>query len=257
MEPTDPVQAVVAVLRQARRAQRPVPAAPLERLLSVPEDAYGVQERMAREGGWFADGVARHWKSGGASRPAVLTHAPLPDAGVWPSPARASDFHFNLHQVEAEIALRLARDVTPADAAALTPELAPGLVDAMCVSIEMVDSRWAEAGKAAALLKLADLQSHGALVLGEWKRFEVRDWARQTCEVTIGKAAPQKFQGTHSLADPCWLLPTWLRHVTRHGATVPRGTVVTTGTWCGLLTAHQGDHVKVVFEGIGGAEIQL
>jgi 2-keto-4-pentenoate hydratase len=38
---------------------------------------------------------------------------------------------------------------------------------------------------------------------------------------------------------------------------VPRGTVVTTGTWCGLLEAHQGDRVRAVFDGIGEAEVQL
>ena len=65
------------------------------------------------------------------------------------------------------------------------------------------------------------------------------------------------FRGTQSLGDPAWLLPIWLKHVTRHGATVPRGTVVTTGTWCGLLEAKAGDRVRVVFEGIGEAQIQL
>jgi 2-keto-4-pentenoate hydratase len=75
--------------------------------------------------------------------------------------------------------------------------------------------------------------------------------------VTIGGQPAQSFQGTHSLADPAWLLPLWLRHVTRKGETVPRGTVVTTGTWCGLLEARKGDRVRAVFEGIGQAQVQL
>jgi 2-keto-4-pentenoate hydratase len=33
--------------------------------------------------------------------------------------------------------------------------------------------------------------------------------------------------------------------------------VVTTGTWCGLLEAHQGDRARAVFDGIGEAEVQL
>ena len=116
-------------------------------------------------------------------------------------------------------------------AQALSHEAAPDLVDAMTVSIEIVDSRWQQARDAGALLKLADLQSHGALVLGEWKPFAARDWARQTCVVSIGNLAPKSFHGSHSLGDPAWLLPIWLRHVTRNGATAPRGSVVTTGTW--------------------------
>jgi 2-keto-4-pentenoate hydratase len=94
-------------------------------------------------------------------------------------------------------------------------------------------------------------------VLGAWQPFAPRDWAQQTCVVRIGGGAAQSFRGTHSLADPAWLLPTWLRHVSRAGATVPAGTVVTTGTWCGMLPAQAGDRVHVVFEGIGEAEVQL
>ena len=165
-------------------------------------------------------------------------------------------WHFNVCFVEAEIALRLARDVTPEEALALTPETAAGVVGAMAVTIELVDSRWAESVGAAALLKLADLQSHGALVVGEWRPFEARDWAQQVCEVRIGEAAPQRFRGTHSLGDPAWGVPIWLRHVTRHGATAPRGTVVTTGTWCGMLPAKAGERVAVRFEGIGEAVVR-
>jgi 2-keto-4-pentenoate hydratase len=251
-----PVQTVASALAQAHRESRTADAAPLEGVLQGPEDAYAVQEQVGRECGWF-DGVPRHWKSGGPSRTAPLTHAPLPPQHVWPSPGDATRTHFNLRLIEAEVALRLARDVTPADVATLTHESAGALVEAMTVSIEIVDTRWQQGRAAGALLKLADLQAHGALVLGEWKPFVARDWQQQSCTVQIGDAAAQTFRGTHSLEDPAWLLPVWLRHVTRNGATVPRGTVVTTGTWCGLLEAKKGDRVRVTFDGIGEAQIQL
>jgi len=252
-----PVQSVAAALVQAHRSQRPADAAPLEGLLQGAGDAYAVQDEVARECNWFGGSVPQYWKSGGPARDAALTHAPLPPQRVWTSPADARQAHFNLRLVEAEVALRLARDVAPADAAALTHEGAGALVAAMTVSIEIVDSRWQQARSASALLKLADLQSHGALALGEWKPFAPRDWAAQQCTVQIGNATAQVFRGTQSLGDPAWLLPIWLKHVTRNGATVPRGTVVTTGTWCGLLEAKAGERVRVVFEGIGEAEIQL
>ncbi|MGV3492261.1 MAG: fumarylacetoacetate hydrolase family protein [Ramlibacter sp.] len=254
---TPAVETVAAALLQARRDRRPADTAPLAPLLQTPAEAYEVQDRVAAQLGWFAPGVPRHWKSGGPSRDAVLTHAPLPPHQVWTSPVDAREAHFHLRLIEAEVALRLARDVTPADAAALQPAQAAGLVDAMAVSIEVVDSRWQRMREAPPLLKLADLQSHGALALGAWVPFAPRDWAQQECTVAIGAAAPQVFRGTHSLGDPAWLLPTWLRHVTRHGATAPRGTIVTTGTWCGMLEAQAGDRVQVAFDGIGEASIQL
>ena len=201
--------------------------------------------------------IAQHWKSGGPSREATLTHAPLPSAGVRTSPADMRDLHFNLRLIEAEVALRLGQAVTPAMAAALTPEDAAALLDGMTVSIEVVDSRWQDLPKVPALLKLADLQVHGALALGEWVPFVARDWAAQTCEVTIGTQAPQHLAGTHSLRDPAWLLPIWLRHATRDGQSVPAGTVVTTGTWCGMLKAQAGDVVTARFAGVGQARVQL
>ena len=219
--------------------------------------AYAVQDRVAEAIGWFGAAVPGHWKSGGPSRDAVLTHAPLPPSGVRTSPANYSDMHFNSPGIESEIALRLGESVTPERAATLTPETASTLVDAMTVSIEIVDSRWDDPAKASALLRLADQQSHGALVLGTWVPYAPRDWAAQTCETRIGANAPDLRKGAHSLGDPAWLLPIWLRHATRHGATVPAGTVVTTGSWVGVLPARRGDAVIVRFPGIGEAEARV
>jgi 2-keto-4-pentenoate hydratase len=127
----------------------------------------------------------------------------------------------------------------------------------MCVSIELVESRWDEGIEGPALAKLAALQSHGALVLGEWVPFAARDWASQVCRVQIGAQPVVVKRGTHSMGDPLFVLPAWLRHATRHRATVPAGTVVTTGTWCGILFAQAGDAVGVAFDGIGHASVKL
>jgi 2-keto-4-pentenoate hydratase len=240
-------------LLAARRSSHPVPAV-------APADAaaaYAAQAAVAQALGWFDRAPPRHWKSGGPSRTAVQTHAALPPAGIWSSPARAAGWPLRLRGIEAEIALRLGRDVDAALAATLDVAAATALVDAVCVSIEIVESRWVEGVDAPPLAKLADLQSHGALVLGAWVPFRPRDWSQQRCRVTLGRAAPLDFTGTHSMGDPAWVLPAWLRHATTGGAIVAAGTVVTTGTWCGLLTAAAGDRVQVAFPGIGEAEVEV
>jgi 2-keto-4-pentenoate hydratase len=251
------IEVVASHLVRARRDNTLADAAPLAEALADAADAYAVQERVALELGWFGAAPPRYWKSGGASRDAVLTHAPLPPAGVWTSPARSGTWPFHLRGIEAEVALRLARDVDAALAATLDADSARTLIDAMAVSIELVDSRWREALEAPALCKLADLQSHGALVLGDWRAFEARDWRAQSCRVRIGAQAAVERRGTHSLGDPAFLLPAWLRHATRQGATLVAGTVVTTGTWVGILQAAEGDLVTAEFPGIGQASVQL
>jgi 2-keto-4-pentenoate hydratase len=247
------ISSAVRALVQARQSGRCAAAVPLPDAAS----AYAVQDGVAHALGGFGGGAPRHWKSGGPSRDAVLTHAPLPPAGVWTSPADARGWSFRLRGIEAELALRLGRDVDAAMAAPLDVAVARNLIDAICVSIEVVDSRWTEGLDAPALAKLADLQSHGALVLSEWVPFMGHDWAMQVCRVSIGHAPVVERSGSHAMGDPAFVLPAWLRHATRDGRRVHAGTVVTTGTWCGILHAAAGDVVSAEFPGIGQAVLQF
>jgi 2-keto-4-pentenoate hydratase len=240
---TSGIERVAEAIVAARREHRQNDANALPDALQSAADAYAVQDAVAREMGWPQQGVPRYWKSGGPSRDLPLTHAALPPEGVWASPADARQWPFHQRLIEAEVALRVGRDAQS--------------IEAMTVSIEVVDFRWEQGAQAPALFKLADLQSHGALVLGEWKPYTARDWSNQKCTVQIGTQPVREFRGTHALVDPAWLLPIWVQHATRNGGTVEAGTVITTGTWCGMLTAAAGDLVTVRFEGIGEASVQL
>jgi 2-keto-4-pentenoate hydratase len=249
---THPIEQASAALLDARRHRRTVA---VTAALADEAAAYAVQDQVLHG---LAGAAVTHWKSGGRSI-AEQTHAPLPAVGVQAAPADLRDFPFlSFRGIEAEVALRLARDVTPEEAAALTVDAARALVDAMAVTIEVCDSRWTEAREAAALAKLADLQSHGALVVGAWQPFDAgRDWSSQRCSVCIGAQDARVFTGTHTLADPVAVLPRWLQHLSRDGRTVPAGTVVTTGSWCGMLPAAAGDRVQVRFDALGEVTVQL
>lgn len=248
------IDIAVSRLVRARHEHQPQPAPTLADATA----AYAAQERVARELAWFGTAPPRYWKSGGASRAAVISHAPLPPAGVWISPAQAGTWPEARGGIEAEVALRLRKPVDAERAATLDLSGARELIDAMCVSIEIVDSRWVEGTQAPALAQLADVLSHGALVLGAWVGFESsREWSTQVCRVRIGSRPECVFQGTHPLADPIFVVPAWLRHATRHGQVLPAGSIVTTGSWCGLLQAQAGDRVEVAFDGMGEACVQL
>ena len=204
---TPRIEAVAAALLQAREQFQLADSTDLADALSTDEDAYAVQDAVASALHWYDHMPPHHWKSGGASRNAALMHAPLPPAGVWSSGASAEDWPFTLRGIEVEVALRLERPVDAALAATLDDSRAQSLIEAMAVSIEVVDSRWLQGADAPALLRLADLLSHGALVLGDWTPYAPRDWANQSCRVEIGEREPVERYGTHSLGDPAWLLP--------------------------------------------------
>lgn len=249
------IDAVAQTLIHARREQRCADAQAFATALATPDDAYAVQAAVAASQGWHAAGPG-YWKSGGASRQARLTHAQLPADGVWNSPANAANWNFTWRGIEAEIALRLGRPVSAEEASAFDSDSAANFVDGMAVSIEVVDSRWQQYTDAPSLLKLADLQAHGALVLGEWRPYRALDWTTQRCHVRIGAQSFER-TGTHALGDPAYGLGEWLRHATRDGQRVEAGTVVTTGTWVGILPAAAGDLVTAEFDGIGRASIQF
>ena len=220
-------------------------------------DAYAVQDAVAAALGWFGNAAPPYWKSGGPSL-AALTHAPLPPDAVRTSPASFAELPLHAPGIESEIALRLAVDIDAARAAQLSMNDVERIVDAMTVSIEVVDSRWREGMQGApALLRLADLASHAALALGAWVPFARRPWSAQRCETRIGAQPVHVHTGSHSLGDPAAVLPQWLQHATRGGATLPAGTVVTTGSWVGALPAQRGDDVVVTFDGIGSASLRL
>lgn len=244
------LQSLITALTHAHQTGQTLPATDWAHAVQSEDAAYAVQDGVAAALGWVSGPQVRHWKSGGAARLGPFSHAPLNPAGVNPRTRPES-----VLGVEAEVALRLGREVSPEMACAMTPEAAGDWIDAMAVAVEWVGSRWAEGLNAPALLCMADHQSNLGLAHGPWLPYVTRDWSSQVCTLQIGDQAPITRTGSHSLNDPAWLLPAWLQHLTRHGASVAAGTVVTTGAWLGCLPVQPGEQVRVVFEDLGTLEL--
>jgi len=248
--------ALAQALAQAWQQRQQLDAAAWE--VSDETTAYAVQDGLVARLGWHAEGAPQYWKSGGGSRQAVLTHAPLAPSGVrTQQPAHFADLALHKPGIEAEIALRVGASLTAAQVALLTTESATSAIDAFAVSVELVASRWQQAGESPALLRLADCQSHGALGLGKWLPYQTRNWSQQPCELTINDGAPLRGLGCHPLGDPVWGLLPWLQHATREGRVLPAGSVVTTGAWLVVQGLQAGDRARVAFDGLGAVDVQL
>lgn len=262
----DPLAPLVAALCAARRSGRTVPTALLADLVPDTAAGYRVQDAVAGQLGWWpVRHRAGHWKAGAGDTQAIPAYAPLPPAGVWSgtpaASADATDQGFHLIGVEAEVAFRLGRPVGPAEAAAIAmaDDLADWL-DALCVSIELVDSRWDEGLAAPDALKLADLLCHGGLVLGEWQPYRPwigHDWAEQACSLEVDGQEVAQGVGGHPCGSPLWVIPHWLRHATAGDGTLAAGTVVTTGAWLGVHFARPGQTLTVRFAGLGAARVRV
>ena len=255
------IDAIAQTLLTSRRTQTPADATPFMGQLKSVAEALAVQDIVLEALAPQQAPISRHWKSGGPSRTAEILNTALLDSGIWKNPAQAGHHHFNLRLIEIEIGFKTKHAVTPAQALNMTQEQGHALIEAFTVTIEIVDSRWQQGNDTEALLKLADMQSHGALVVGQWQPYGEqearRDWSKQRCTVKIGDQAPLEFIGTHSMQDPRWVIPSWVQHATAKGQTLPAGSIVTTGSWSGVPAAQAGDLVVAQFDGIGSVSIQL
>ncbi|CAN5515610.1 hypothetical protein BH09PSE5_BH09PSE5_22280 [soil metagenome] len=248
---------VADALVHARKSSQPIDCMPFVDALTSTAEAYQVQRMVAESCEWFSDGETEYWKSGGRFRSGPMGHARLPRQGVLQSGSAAPPSAYGTRLGEAEIALRLNRTVDADTAAGLDLEGSRKLIDSMCAAIELCTSRWLQKSAAPDLLRLADLQSHDSLVLGDWVPFDAeRAWTEQPCRFSMGSRPPVLRQGSHHLGDPSWPLVEWLRHATARGHVVPAGSVVITGNWVGEQPVERGELVNAAFEGIGEVEVR-
>jgi 2-keto-4-pentenoate hydratase len=219
-------------------------------------DAHAVQHAVADALHWFAAAPPRAWKVGAATRGAVPNAAPLPPLGIRESPATFAAGTFHRILIEGEIALRLR-----APLGAIRDDEAAHVADAIggwLVTIEVVDSRYADLAAASARLKLADQGVHGALVIGSGGPFPgAVDWEALVARVRRNGEVVKETRGGHSVGDVTTLLPWLARHAAERGTPLAAGDVVTAGTWTGVLEARPGDAIDVEFPTVGRASARF
>jgi 2-keto-4-pentenoate hydratase len=254
----DTLQDIAAALVAARRSGIAADDTPWHDTALSTDDIYALQDRVAAELGWEADPAAPStWKGGGPTTTSVATFARIPAPWVLPSPGQLAAKDFHRLGIEIEVAFRLARDVGAPDLAARAVQAPEALFDAMTVSIELVDFRWKGADKAPATLRLVDLQSNGALALGEWVPIRAVDWAAQVAALEIDGKPVGRYRGAHPCGDPMWMAPQWLQHAVARHDRLAAGSVLTTGSWCGMVWLDGPASVRAVFDGIGEATLTL
>lgn len=239
----------------ARSSRRQLSLTDIGTVPADADEAYRIQDRVAHALGWFRDARATTWKVGAASVTATPIAVPLPPEGVVRSPARFPAGTFHAMGIEAEIAFRF-RDAVDADAVGMNFDWGR-VVGELVVTIEVVDSRIRDGGKAPALVKLADAQLHGALVVGDAIPWRPLDWRQLRAVVRSNGSVDADTRGGHPLGDPTVLLPWFVRHVAQRTGGVRTGDLVTAGTWTGIVPARPGDAVEAEFEGVGRVEVRF
>ncbi|MBG9390313.1 2-keto-4-pentenoate hydratase [Caenimonas aquaedulcis] len=198
------------------------------------------------------------WKVGAKGLDQEPNCAPLPAAGFFSSGITLAGPPWRMRGIELEVAVRLAHDLVPRDGPpdAATVRAAIGEV---LPAIEVVETRLADWRDSTPLAQLADLQSHGGMVLGAPSTLVPDDVDLRVVEAYLAfDGQPVAVtRGANPAAD-IWRLLSWLAwHCVQRGAPLRAGQVVTTGSCTGMLFAPEGAHVQAQLAGIGLVELRF
>lgn len=214
--------------------------------------AYAVQDaqllQLGPVGGWKVG------SKGDGSEPGC---APLPASCVLPSDTMLAGPQWRLRGLEVELALRVGRDFDPGNALPSREELI-GVFDAVMPAIEVVETRLGKVPCENPWAAMADLQCHGALVLGP--AVPMPAVAPELKDVVASLAIDGREEARTSGGNPAdlWPMLAWLaRHCSLRGMPFRKGQVVTTGSCTGLHNARGGALVEAELEGIGAVSLRF
>ena len=251
MNSTDRVANAARLLLDARATRTRLISLPARATPQSLDEAYAIQDAIVA-----ATGAIAAWKVGAKSPRDEPQCAPICAAWLHRSPARFTAGSFALYGIEAELAFTLAHYLPQRDARYTTDEIAASIASVHQV-IEVVESRYVDFNGVDPLSRLADFVSHGALVVGPGVPLPSGfDVDQQGVELDIDGNAMLHGRGSNPAGDPFRLIAWLAHHAAARCGGLTEGTIVTTGSWTGLVIAPQGAGVAARFFGIGEARIE-
>lgn len=234
----------------AARAGTPVHELPASCRPQSDADAYQIQDAVTNQLGHAIGG----WKVGAASPAAAAFCAPIYTGMIRSSPAAYDAAELRLLGIEAELAFRLGGDLAPRAAAYNRVEVIAGAT--LHPVIEVVDSRYADFRSLDRASILADNFSNGGLVYGAAvANWEGLDLGRTTITVTEdGEPFADSSRG--AARDPIAALVDFANLMRERGG-VKAGTIVTTGSWTGMVFTRRGACVVADFGPLGRVEVSF
>lgn len=218
-------------LMEARQRVSPIADLSAELIPSSAQAACVVQQACLTLAGASLGG----WKVGAKSLTGPIQGAPLPIEGLHPSPATVKRSAFGVLGLELEIAFYFGRVFEPREQPYSDEEVGSGL-KAMAATIEIVSSRFAAWPKVDKLAQLADLQNHGALIVGQPVPYQATypftnpsmTFSYDGADIILGESP------FNPAGDPRRLLPWLVNHCIGQGVALTPEMIVTAGSYSGV-----------------------
>ncbi len=163
---------------------------------------------------------------------------------------------------EAEFAFRMSRDLPPRSAP-YSEKDALAAVESLHPAIEIPDSRFTDFTRVGAAQLIADNACAHEFVLGEaapesWRTVDLSGHeARLTVASSAGGEVIRQGRGSNVLGGPLTALAWLLNELSRIGAALRAGEIVTTGTCVAPPPIAAGDRIAADFGALGAATLLL
>lgn len=239
------------VLHRVRQEGRRIPSALLQS--DDRSAAYAIQDATLA-----VIGPIGGWKVGASQPGAEPTCAPLPAQCLLPAGVAFSGPAWRLRGVEAEVAFLLGADLPPRAVPYTMEEVAAAIVSVMPV-IEVVETRLSDWFDAAPSALLADLLSHGALVMGQCQPFDPKWLDLRQTEVVLhfNDQVVAHTIGGHPSPDIGALLVWLANHCMKRNGGLKRGQILTTGSCTGMLFASADMRVNADIAGLASLSLSF
>lgn len=245
--------ALSRLLADARRNNTTLDELPTEHTPADAAAAYAVQHEILDACGARIAG----WKIGAKSESGPIQGAPLPDLDLHADGARLPRKIFAPSGLELEVAFRFGRrfDVS---ATPYSEDEVLASIGSMGAAIEIVASRYAAWPAVDKLAQLADLQNHGALIVGEFTPYhESFPFTAPSLRFSFDGHDVVESTPANPAGDPRRLL-TWLvNHATSRGVAVTPEMIVTTGSYTGMFFPRTAGTASGRIEGLAPVCVTL
>ncbi|WP_250510515.1 2-keto-4-pentenoate hydratase [Caballeronia sp. GACF4] len=245
--------ALARLFVEARAHRAKLEALPEDARPSNAEEAYAAQKATLHALGASVGG----WKVGAKTPDGPIQAALLPADGVHASGARLSMSAFGRAGLELEVAFVFNRAFEAGSGPYSDTEII-GAIGSVHAAIEVVASRFAAWPDVEKPWQLADLQNHGALLVGAGVPYDeafpfVAPAMSFECD---GKPL---FEGppANPAGDPRRLLAWTVNHAVSHGIAFAAGTVITAGSYTGLAFPDGAGHAVGSIDGLPTVELHF
>ncbi len=241
------------LLADARRDHATLGKLQPNRAPASADEAYAIQLEILGIAGARVGG----WKIGAKSPGGPIQGAPLPDVDLHADGVVLPCAAFTPLGLELEIAFRFGRRFEPSTTPYSEADVLAA-IGSFGAAIEIVASRFAEWPDVDRLAQLADLQNHGALIVGEFMPY--RDdypFAAPLLRFDFNGRDVVELTPANPAGDPRRLL-TWLvNHATSRGITVTPDMIVTTGSYTGMFFPRSAGMANGCIEGLPPVSVTL